>query len=910
MKTPHLYSRLIRKKIIVFLSIALFSLHWGNGFAQTQHHPEFSVAGFYTVENTGREVSSMNVAWRFYKGDIENASSPDFNDSSWQVVSLPRGLEILPAEASGGINYQGVAWYRKHFRLGSEFEKKKLFLHFEAIMGKSEIWVNGKMLKKHFGGYLPVIVDITDHVNLTGNNLIAVMADNSDDPSYPPGKPQDMLDFAYFGGIYRDCWLISHEKTYISDPNYANKVADGGLFVSFGKVSEAESEIFMKLHLIHEQKSSFKGEVIFELKDADNKSVSVVRERVSITDNSDKTVNGKVLVKKPQLWSPESPYLYKLVVTVKDKAGRTMDGYMQKIGIRSIEFKGKDGFWLNGKPYPQPVIGANRHQDFALLGNAVTNSMHWRDVKKLRDAGFKAIRNAHYPQDPAFMDACDELGLLVIVNTPGWQFWNEEPVFEQRIYENIRDMVKRDRNRPCVWMWEPVLNETWYPEDFASNTQKTVKEEYPNNYCYTVCDEEARGSNLFPVLYAHPVISASGKVLAHADSTKTYFAREWGDNVDDWNSHNSPSRVHRSWGEQAMLVQAEHYANPPYPYTSLQTLHQTSRQHVGGSLWHAFDHNRGYHPDPFYGGVMDAYRQPKYSWYMFMSQRNPNEIHPIAKSGPMIFIAHEMTPFSSPDVTVYSNCDRVRLKVFENGAVYEYNRDSGSNGMKYPIITFKDAYHFMDGKALSREGKQAEVYMLAEGIINGKVVATHKVMPALRPAKLVLWADDENIPLQADGSDIITIIAAITDAAGNIKRLNEGEIRFQVEGEGRMIGDLTPGINPASLQWGTAPMLLQAGIRPGKISIHASMLNQGINTPLQATLEINTVKPEFKMLFSEDEAKLLNDQKTESGLEIQTKESDLFQENQHLKKEVQDLKLKEVEQQQKEFGERSKSGEK
>ena len=123
-------------------------------------------------------------------------------------------------------------------------------------------------------------------------------------------------------------------------------------------------------------------------------------------------------VENPHLWSPDSPYLYSLRVYVKDKNGHVTDGYSRRIGIRSIEFKGKDGFWLNGKPYPEPLIGANRHQDFAIIGNALSNSLHWRDAKKLRDAGLRVIRNAHYPQDPAFMDACDELGLFVIVNTP------------------------------------------------------------------------------------------------------------------------------------------------------------------------------------------------------------------------------------------------------------------------------------------------------------------------------------------------------------------------------------------------------------------------------------------------------------------------------------------------------------
>jgi beta-galactosidase len=882
----------------------------GQGFGQTKQRPDFSVAGFYPVNNIGREVSSMNVAWRFLKGDVENAHAVGFNDSLWQMVSLPHGLEILPEEASGSINYQGVAWYRKHFSLGSEYSGKKLFLHFEAIMGKSEIWLNGQRLKEHFGGYLPVIVDITDYVNYKGTNIIAVKADNSDDPYYPPGKPQELLDFAYFGGIYRDCWLISHQKTYISDPNYVDNVAGGGLFVSFGNVSEEHSEVFMKLHLINEPANRFSGEVIFELKDSTNKIIAITQERIVISSKSDKVVSAKMILEKPQLWSPESPYLYQMVVTVKEDSGKVADGYMQKIGIRSIEFRGKEGFWLNGKPYPQPLIGANRHQDFALVGNAVPNSMHWRDAKKLRDAGIKVIRNAHYPQDPAFMDACDALGLFVIVNTPGWQFWNEAPIFETRIYQNIRDIVRRDRNHPGVLLWEPVLNETWYPEDFAHNTQETVKEEYPYKYCYTVCDEEARGSDSFPVLYAHPVLSASGKVMEQADTTKSYFTREWGDNVDDWNSHNSPSRVHRSWGEHAMLVQAEHYANPSYPYTSLQTLHQTPRQHVGGCLWHAFDHNRGYHPDPFYGGIMDAYRQPKYSWQMFRSQLSPEERISTTNGGPMVFIAHEVTPFSSPDVQVYSNCDEVRLQVLKKGKVINYVRNRAAIGMQYPIITFKDVWDFMDAKALSMAGHQDEVFMLVEGLIDGKVVVTQKVMPALRPSKLMLWVDDENIPLQADGSDFVTIIAAVTDENGNIKRLNNSELYFQVEGEGRMIGADIHKINPAHVSWGTAPILVQASTRPGKIKIRASFINQGINTPLPATLEINSVKPEVNMLFSATGESLLGKKIIKSYSTQQIIDNQLLMENEKLKQELNKLKLKEVEQQQKEFGEKSTSGEK
>ena len=187
------------------------------------------------------------------------------------------------------------------------------------------------------------------------------------------------------------------------------------------------------------------------------------------------------------------------------------------------------------------------------------------------------------------MDACDELGLFVIVNTPGWQFWNDAPVFAQRVYSDIRNLVRRDCNHPCIWMWEPILNETWYPANFARNAHDIVEAEYPYPYCYSGCDSEAKGKEHFQILFTHP-LNGDGGAYSTNDIKKqlTYFTREWGDNVDDWNSHNSPSRVARNWGEQAMLIQAQHYARPSYKYTSYDALYRTPRQHVGGCLWHSF----------------------------------------------------------------------------------------------------------------------------------------------------------------------------------------------------------------------------------------------------------------------------------------------------------------------------------
>ena len=861
--------------------------------------PEYSTAGFFELPNTGRTVYSMNPAWRMYKGHLERAEQPDFNDKEWDLVSLPDGIEYVPSEASGCVNYQGEVWYRKHFTPEETWKGKQLFLHFEAIMGKAKVWINGTLVNEHYGGFLPVIANVTEYINYKEDNVIAVWADNSNDPSYPPGKPQDMLDFTYSGGIYRDCWIIVHNKVFITDSNYENEIAGGGLFVSFGHISQSQAEIRLDAHVRNSSNTYFSGKIEYQLFDKDNRRVCQASKAFSVSKGKARNTSLTIKVEKPELWEPDSPYLYQLHVLLKDKSGHVVDGYRRRIGIRSIEFKGKDGFWLNGKPYPYPLIGANRHQDFAIIGNALSNSLHWRDAKKLRDAGLRVIRNAHYPQDPAFMDACDELGLFVIVNTPGWQFWNKEPIFAQRVYSDIRNMVRRDRNHPSVWMWEPILNETWYPEDFAKNVVDILHEEYPYPYCYAGCDVTAKGHEYFPIHFTHPLNGAGGAFnTSKMDPKIAYFTREWGDNVDDWNSHNSPSRVNRAWGEIPMLVQAQGYAKTDYKYTCYDVLYRNTRQHMGGCLWHSFDHQRGYHPDPFYGGIMDAFRQPKLSYYMFCAQRPVEKNNRlIAENGPMVFIANAMTPFSPKDVTVYSNCDEVRLTYCKNGKQFIYKKEKTDEGMPSPIITFKDVWDVMYDKQLARKNKHEESYLLAEGIVDGEVVATHKVMPARRPSKIILWADNEGTETIADGSDLITVIAAIADENGNIKRLNNYHIKFEIEGPGELVASKETFTNPREVQWGTAPILVRAKAQTGNIKIKASVVPYGTHTPMSAELIIPTTKAIHPLIADEDELNLqLKTHRNQQNLSSY----DHGQSSDEARKQSQ-MRLKEVEKQQSDF---------
>lgn len=168
------------KKCFLLLSALLLAF-----VAQADYQPVFSTAGFFQLPNTGRAAFSMNPAWRVHKGHVEGAERKDFNDKDWRLCSLPDGTEVLPSEASGSVNYQGETWYRKHFKPIEEWRGSRLSLYFEAIMGKSKVWINGKLVKEHKGGYLPIIIDATNELNYGEDNVITVVSDNSDDASYP-----------------------------------------------------------------------------------------------------------------------------------------------------------------------------------------------------------------------------------------------------------------------------------------------------------------------------------------------------------------------------------------------------------------------------------------------------------------------------------------------------------------------------------------------------------------------------------------------------------------------------------------------------------------------------------------------------------------------------------------------------
>ena len=781
-----------------------------------------SIAGLYQLPNSGRIVYNFNQGWRFHLGDAKSAETIDFNDKDWEVVCAPHTAQLVPSEASGGRNYQGICWYRKHFVVPAEMKEKDVIVHFEAIMGKQKVYVNGQLAEEHLGGYLPINIHLNKYGVKAGDEcLIAVMADNSDDKSYPLGKKQSQLDFAYHAGMYRDVWLIGKSETSISDAIEANKVAGGGVFLHYGEVNVAKAEVFVDVDLQSESQARSGIVVEAKIKDREGKTVKTIKQKTS-----DFIAKLSSTISNPHLWSPEDPYLYSVEIRVL-KGGKCIDGGMVRMGLRKAEFRGSDGFYLNGKPYHQ-LIGGNRHQDFAYVGNAMPNSQQWRDAKRLKDAGMHIIRAAHYPQDPAFMDACDELGLFVIVPTPGWQYWNKDPNFATLVHKNTREIIRRDRNHPCVLMWEPILNETRYPLDFALEAHQITIDEFPYaGRPVAAADMNSAGvKENYEVLYGWP----EDVDKEDTPKDKCIFTREFGEMVDDWYAHNCLNRAPRFWGEQAMLKAALSLSDT---YSEMFT---SKRLFIGGCQWHPFDHQRGYHPDPYFGGIYDAFRQPKYQLAAFKAKN-------LVDSTPYLYIAHEMTQFSDNDVVVFTNCDSVRLSFLEGQKVATLSAQNNGIAPNEPIV-FKDFWNFWDAREQSyKQRNWQKVSLVAEGYRDGKVACTEKKMPSRRSTKIRMYVDSLDKQLVADGSDFIVVVAEITDDNGNVRRLAKESVLFTVEGEGRIIGDESIGANPRVVEWGSAPVLIQSTNKPGTITITARPLYEGVHAPAADTITISSIAP-------------------------------------------------------------------
>lgn len=753
----------------------------------------------------GGRVVRLDGGWRFIRADVPGAEAPGFDDSGWERVTLPHTarVESLVTGPPGSATHQwqGVCWYRIPLRVPDADATKHIALHFEAAMNVAEVWLDGVRVGGHKGGWLPFAIDLSGRLRPGAEAVLAVRLDNRDDPITGP-KPLHLLDFNPYHGLYRYVHLVVKGPLRITDPILADKPASGGVFVTYPRVSAQSATVRVQTHVHNGPAEPRTFRVRTTLVSPDGAIAAVATSpAVTLQAGTGREVVQEIEVRAPKLWSPRAPHLY----TVRSEivsGGEVVDAERTRVGIRRISIS-RDGFRINGEKIF--LRGTNRHQEYPYVGYAVPENAQYRDARKIKEAGFDYIRLSHYAHAPAFMDACDELGLVVMNCIPGWQYFGTDPEFAQLQYQNCRDLIRRDRNRPSVILWEVSLNETAMPAEFILRTHAIAHEEYPGDQCYT-CGW-TQGYDVF--------IQARQHGGCTRETTHPCVVSEYG----DWEYYamtagldqegfggltpaESNSRQLRWQGEKAQLQQAANF----------QEAHDgnLATAAFADGLWVMYDYNRGYSPDHESSGCADIFRLPKYAYHFFRSQRPASERLPNAASGPMVFIASEWTPQSATDVRVFSNCEDVELRL--DGRVIERrrpDRDRMSTHVAHPPFTF-------------RLGRFTAGALTAVGLIGGREAARHVVRTPGPISRLRLAIDLSGRPASRTGKDLLFCHASLTDAEGTTVAAAWENVAFGVTGGAALVG-----ANPISSDAGISSILLQTGPGAPGAGVHALAIVRG-----------------------------------------------------------------------------------
>lgn len=721
--------------------------------ACTTERPTSTVPGHVTAESAKAYELNLNRDWQFVKADtLTSVQSQD-----WQPVRLPHTPRIEPMIVND--QWQGIAWYQRKLTRPADWQDKKIFIRFEAAMNHAEVWLNGHKIGEHLGGYLPFTLDLSESLQ-TGDNLLQVRLDNRDNPITGP-KPLAQLDFNTYGGLYRDVRLTVKEPLHITDEILANQVAGGGIFVTYPQLSEQQATIQVQTQLANHALQAKDAVVVQQLYYQQQK-VAEVSSTLPLAAGAEQHLQQQLQLAKPLLWSPQQPHLYQLHTLVYSD-GKLLEQQQTRIGLRTFHFDEQHQLWLNGKKLF--LRGVNRHQEYPHVGYATSAQADYRDAVKIKEAGFDYVRLSHYPHSKAFMDAADELGLVLLDAILGWQYYSDEPAFRAQILQSCRDMIRRDRNHASVLAWECSLNESEMPAEFIEQLHQTVKQEYPGSYSAGW----QHGFDLYLQARQHRQMHFETPTQPYNVSEYgdwEYYAQNAGFNQDSWADLKEEERTSRQLlrhGEARLLQQAR----------NVQEAHNdnlTTPAFADG-YWVMFDYNRGYADDLEASGVMSLYRLPKYSYYFFQSQRSPAEQSDRYQSGPMVFIASEWQPSSSAKVRVFSNAEQVEL--WHNDQLIsrqQPQRDNYSTHLPHPPFEF-DLQQFKPGT------------LTAKAFIGGKQVAQHSVSSAGDVAAIKLTLDSSGIAPAAGVGDMVFVYAELLDAQGNLVPLHDKEIRFNTSGD-------------------------------------------------------------------------------------------------------------------------------
>ncbi|RXH54084.1 glycoside hydrolase family 2 TIM barrel-domain containing protein [Granulicella sibirica] len=748
---------------------------------------------FGSARNVERESSSRRSSfdsdWRFVKGDVQGAQSPDFHDEPWSIISVPHDWSIEgefreDAPGAGFCAYlpTGIGWYRRHFAAPPVSKGGKLILQFDGVYQRSEVWINGHSLGMRPYGFISFAYDLTPYLHAGRQpNVLAVRVDNSLQPN---------CRWYSGSGIYRHTWLLTTEPVHI---------AQWGTCVRTPQISTNSATVEVSTRVQNDLPLPAVCSVRTLIQDRDGATVKDSAAKAEIPAGGELTFVQRVEVASPKLWSVVSPYLYS-VHQVVEHDGRAADASTTPLGIRSISFDVDKGFLLNGEPVK--LNGVCLHGDAGAVGTAVPERMWARRLALLKDMGCNAIRCSHNPPAPEFLDLCDTMGFMVMFDAfDEWHGakaqttqYGYHKYFDEWAYRDLKDMILRDRNHPSIVIWN-AGNEV--PDQGSARgveTLRTLKgifySEDPTRPVTVACD----------MIAAEPH-GALPEFLAEQDVVGYNYVDRWRDRREKFYSidrHQFPNR--RFIGTESVALRAprgsykigaesavyvEKSSNLLVEVEQLQRFIQTYDYVSGDFIWTGIDY-LGEATWPAKGsscGVLDTCGFRKDSYYFYQSLWTSKPV--LHLSPHWNWKGHEGTVVS---ILCYTNCDTVEL--FVNGKSW------GVKGYAFPSPGMEEHYANYPARAkvlqttadlhLSWDVPYEAGTVKAVGTKNGQVVSTVEVATTGEPARLFLSSD--RVTLDADGRDVAHVTVEVRDSNGRCVPTADHAVTLQVRGEGKLLG--------------------------------------------------------------------------------------------------------------------------
>jgi len=417
----------------------------------------------------------INSHWAFQKGSKKTGA--------WQVVNIPHSWNTEDSFDETPGYYRGEGWYRKALSTNNLPDKARTYLYFEAANQTTDAWLNGQRIGNHKGGYTAFAFDLTEQLK-ENENILEVRVDNSHDPDIPPLKG----DFNFYGGIYRDVYLILTGNTHFEILDHAAP----GIYIRMPEVDSSRAEIQVRGNIQHHLQKAQKGRIRISIKNEVGEVIEQAEQQLTFTPGKNEFETALEL-ENPNLWSPDNPYLYRVEATIIDDATqKVLDQIVQPLGVRWFSFEADEGFFLNGQHLT--LRGVNRHQDLPGKANALSNEEHLYDIQMIKEMGANFLRTAHYPQDPAVLQACDRLGLLVSMEIPLDHDITDSEGFYEHSRVMMREMIRQYYNHPSIIVWA-YMNEMFLGRKmgrdqeaidkivaFAKELEALTREEDPTRY--------------------------------------------------------------------------------------------------------------------------------------------------------------------------------------------------------------------------------------------------------------------------------------------------------------------------------------------------------------------------------------------------------------------------------------------